>query len=192
LSDGRFGLVIADVSGKGMSAALLVCMLQGMFWATAASGFSPAEVARRVNIYVCDRSTSDKFATLFYGILEPAGRFCYVNAGHNPPMLVAADGTVRLLAAENLPIGMFPAAEYIESEVQFDPGATLVLYTDGVTEAMNSEQEMFGDERLQELLTPSATQNVEQLRDRLLRGVRGFVAGHPQSDDITVVVAKRN
>src|ERR1022692_677056 len=115
LSGGRLGIVIADVSGKGTAAALLASMLQGVFWATATAGNQPAEVASRVNHYVCERSTPDKYATLFYAIFDPSGRINYVNAGHNPPMLVKSDGQVLPLGSENLPIGMFAEAEYKES-----------------------------------------------------------------------------
>lgn len=190
LGDGRCGVVIADVSGKGMSAALLASMLQGVFWATAMAGRRPAEVARVVNSYVCDRSTPDKYATLFYGILDPAGRVTYVNAGHNPPMLVGAGG-IHPLCSENLPIGMFGNAEYTEATLDVACGDTLVMYTDGVTEASNCNDDMFGEDRLKEFLGPCCGSSVDQLRDSLLQAVKAFTAGEPQNDDITVVVARR-
>lgn len=191
LEGGACGVVVADVSGKGMSAALLASMLQGVFWATAVSGASPAEVAHRVNAYVCERTSCDKYATLFYGILEPQGVLRYVNAGHTTPMLVATDRQVHLLPSENLPIGMFNFARYTESSITMEPGSTLVLYTDGVTEAVNADEEMYGETQLKEALMMAAPQPVEQLRDHLLTAVRGFVAGHPQNDDITMVVIRR-
>ncbi len=191
IGNGRYGMVIADVSGKGMSAALLASMLQGVFWATASTGAPPAEVARRVNAFVCDRSTSDKYATLFYGIIEPDGALRYVNAGHCPPMLVTPDRQVRPLVAECLPIGMFNFAEFTENCVALEKGATLVFYTDGVTEAVNPEDEMFGDARLTETLLMVANLPPEQLRDALLQAVRAFASGYPQNDDITLVVLRR-
>ncbi len=191
LGEGRCGLVIADVSGKGMSAALLASMLQGVFWATATSGTPPAEVARRVNRYLCERSTNDKYATLFYGVLEGDGTLRYVNAGHNPPLLVLADRNIQALVSENLPIGMFDTAEYVERDVKLEPGTVAVFYTDGVTEAVNPEDEMFGEARLKEILVSGARQPIEQLRDGVLQAVRGFAASHPQNDDITVIVVRR-
>ncbi len=190
LGDGRCGVVIADVSGKGMSAALLASMLQGVFWATAMAGRRPAEVARVVNSYVCERSTPDKYATLFYGILDPAGQIIYVNAGHNPPMLVGP-GRIHPLGSENLPIGMFPQAQYTDTTLDFACGDTLVLYTDGVTEAANGGDEMFGEDRLKNFLGPCSGNSCEQLRDSLLQAVKVFAAGAPQNDDITVVIARR-
>jgi sigma-B regulation protein RsbU (phosphoserine phosphatase) len=190
LGDGRCGVVIADVSGKGMSAALLASMLQGVFWATAMAGRRPAEVARVVNSYVCERSTPDKYATLFYGILDPAGQITYVNAGHNPPMLIGTGG-IRPLGSENLPIGMFGNAEYTESVLDVACGDTLVMYTDGVTEASNCSDEMFGEDRLKDFLAPCRAHTVDQLRDSLLQAVKVFTAGEAQNDDITVVVARR-
>lgn len=191
LSEGCLGIVIADVSGKGTAAALLASMLQGVFWATATAGNPPAAVADRVNHYVCERSTPDKYATLFYAILHPSGRINYVNAGHNPPMLVKGNGTVEQLASENLPIGMFAEATYKESVIDMACGDTLVMYTDGVTEAANSEDEMFSEERLAAFLIPSNEQPLEHVRDHLLQAVKAFAGGEPQSDDITVVVARR-
>ncbi len=190
LADGCCGVVIADVSGKGITAALLASMLQGVFWATATSGRPPGETARRVNEYVCERSTPDKYATLFYAVLDPAGTLTYVNAGHNPPMLVRASGRVDPLVSENLPIGMFTEAGYTESRVDIGVGDTLVLYTDGVTEAVNTDDEMYGEERLSSFLAPCCGQELEQVRDRLLQAVKAFTLGQAQNDDITVVVAR--
>jgi sigma-B regulation protein RsbU (phosphoserine phosphatase) len=190
LGDGRCGVVIADVSGKGMSAALLASMLQGVFWATAMAGRRPAEVARVVNSYVCERSTPDKYATLFYGILDPAGRVTYVNAGHNPPMLIGLGG-IHPLGSENLPIGMFGNAEYTDTTLDVACGDSLVMYTDGVTEANNCAEDMFGEDRLKEFLSPCRSYSVDQLRDSLLQAVKAFAGGAAQNDDITVVVARR-
>lgn len=190
LGEGRMGVVIADVSGKGITAALLASMLQGVFFATANSGLPPDKVVTRVNAYVTERSTPDKYATLFYGLLEADGRLVYVNAGHNPPMVVRPGGAVQQLASDCLPIGMFPFAQYQQNEVHLEPGCTLVLYTDGVTEANNPEDEMFGEDRLTTVLSQTLGAP-EQVRDRVLAEVRTFAAGHPQNDDITVVVVRR-
>jgi sigma-B regulation protein RsbU (phosphoserine phosphatase) len=190
LGEGRLGVVIADVSGKGITAALLASMLQGVFYATANSGLSPASVVQKVNAYLTERSTPDKYATLFYGLLEPDGRLMYVNAGHNPPMLIRPGGGVHPLDSDCLPIGMFPFAQYQENQIVLEPGCTLVLYTDGVTEANNAEDEMFGEDRLTTVLSQTLG-TPEEVRDRVLVEVRNFASGHPQSDDITVVVVRR-
>ena len=144
-----------------------------------------------MNHYVCERSTPDKYATLFYAILCPTGQITYVNAGHNPPMLVKGDGQVLPLTSENLPIGMFAEATYKESTMDIACGDTLVMYTDGVTEAANTEDDMYGEERLAAFLVPSNGQEIDQVRDRLLQAVKTFAGGEPQNDDITVVVARR-
>ena len=191
VGEGRLGIVIADVSGKGITAALLASMLQGVFYATANTGLSPEKVTQRVNAYVCDRSTPDKYATLFYCLLEADGRLVFVNAGHNPPYLVQPNGDIQPLSSDCLPIGMFPFAQYKENTVTLEPGATLVMYTDGVTEAYNPADEMFGEERLCEVLSqPLGTP--EQVRDRVVFEVRNFAAGRAQNDDITVVVVRRD
>jgi serine phosphatase RsbU (regulator of sigma subunit) len=147
-------------------------------------------VATVVNSYVCERSTPDKYATLFYGILDPAGRVTYVNAGHNPPMLIGADG-IHELSSENLPIGMFGNAEYTETTLDIACGDSLVMYTDGVTEASDCNDDMFGEDRLKDFLAPCRGHSVDQLRDSLLQAVKAFTTGEAQSDDITVVVARR-
>jgi sigma-B regulation protein RsbU (phosphoserine phosphatase) len=127
---------------------------------------------------------------LFYGILDPTGQITYVNAGHNPPMLIQAGG-IHPLGSENLPIGMFATAEYTETVLDMACGDTLVMYTDGVTEASNCNDDMYGEDRLKDFLGPCRANTVDQLRDSLLQAVKVFAAGEAQSDDITVVVARR-
>ena len=143
LGGGRHGFFVGDISGKGVTAALLATLLQGVFFTTAAMDISLPGVFSRVNQYLCERSGEDRYATVFYGILDKMGRFEYVNAGHVPPLLKRKAGGLEGLGSANFPVGMFAEAEYQSARVQFEPGDFLVIYTDGVSEASNTRNELF-------------------------------------------------
>jgi sigma-B regulation protein RsbU (phosphoserine phosphatase) len=187
LPDGARGFVVADVAGKGMPAALLASMLMGSFCATASSALPIGELAKRVNNRVCDRTDESSYATLFYAIVQPNGAVEYFNAGHVPAFVRKQSGDLVALEAQNFPIGMFDFAEYTSGTTQLDPGDFLVMYSDGVTEAANPEQELFGDDRLRDVLKSFRGENAQQLLDSILVAVRAFTAGYAQADDITVV-----
>jgi serine phosphatase RsbU (regulator of sigma subunit) len=188
LAQGRYGLVVADVSGKGISAALLASMLQGVFSATAGMDISLEAIAARVNKYLCERSAEDRYATLFYGVLEPGGRMDYVNAGHPPALVRTSLGQVYPLASDNAPVGMFDFAEYRANRAFLQPGDLVVIYTDGISEAHNLQDEMFGEHGVREVLKKFSGDDVEELATSILTGVRQFVAGAPQADDMTLLV----
>lgn len=188
LGSRRYGVVVADVAGKGISAALLATMLQGVFCATAGMDIALDTIVERVNRYLCARSGEERYATLFYGVLDHAGRLDYINAGHVPPLIRSADGTVRSLSANNLPVGMFEAAEYQSDRVQLAPGDFLVVFTDGITEAANTAEELFGDERLRQTLERFPGGSLEDLSRAIREAVRTFTAGASQSDDFTLVI----
>ncbi|HEY7679984.1 MAG TPA: SpoIIE family protein phosphatase, partial [Terriglobia bacterium] len=152
LSGGRCGFVVADVSGKGIPAALLASMLQGVFSATAGMDISLSQLGLRINRYLCERTGDDRYATLFYGVLDPAGRLDYINAGHVSPLVRTTLGQVYTLASDNFPLGMFDFAEYHAGRAQLQPGDFLVIYTDGFSEAHNLREEMFGESGLRDLL----------------------------------------
>jgi sigma-B regulation protein RsbU (phosphoserine phosphatase) len=190
LGGGRFGFFVGDVSGKGISAALLATLLQGVFFTTAAMDIALPGVFSRVNLYLCERSGEDRYATVFYGVLDKMGRFEYVNAGHVPPLLRRKSGVLEGLGSANFPVGMFAEAEYQSSRIQLEPGDFLVIYTDGVSEAQNPQNEMFEEARLRRIMESFTGDTVEQLGDAIREGMRAFTEGAAQSDDVTILVVQ--
>jgi phosphoserine phosphatase RsbU/P len=188
LGGGRHGFFVGDVSGKGISAALLATLLQGVFFTTAAMDISLPGVFSRVNQYLCERSGEDRYATVFYGILDKMGRFEYVNAGHVPPLLKRKKGGLEGLGSANFPVGMFQEAEYQSSRIQVEPGDFLVVYTDGVSEACNTKNELFEEARLRQIIEDFNGTTGSQLSDAIREGMRAFCEGAAQSDDITILV----
>ncbi|MFY9753513.1 MAG: SpoIIE family protein phosphatase [Candidatus Acidiferrales bacterium] len=188
LSGGRHGFFVGDVSGKGISAALLATLLQGVFFTTAAMDIALAGIFSRVNQYLCERSGEDRYATVFYGILDKAGRFEYVNAGHVPPLLRRKSGALEGLGSANFPVGMFAEAEYQSARAQLEPGDFLVIYSDGVSEASNNRNELFEEARLRAIMESFAGRSVDDMATAIRDGMKAFTEGAPQSDDITLLV----
>jgi phosphoserine phosphatase RsbU/P len=187
LSGGRHGFFVGDVSGKGISAALLATLLQGIFFTTASTDMPLPSVFSRVNRYLCERSGDDRYATVFYGVLDESGHFEYVNAGHVPPLILRRSGAIEGLASGNLPVGMFDEAVYACASVDLQDGDFLVIYTDGVSEAANIHSELFEESRLRAVLERFTGQSVEEIAEAIREGVRAFTAGAPQSDDVTIL-----
>ncbi len=188
LSGGRYGMVVADISGKGIPAALLASMLQGVFSATAGMDIPQNMVASRVNKYLQERSSDDRYATLFYGVLEPEGNFEYINAGHVPAMVLTAGGQVYTLGSDNFPLGMFDFADYHSAQAKLQPGDFLVIYSDGISEARNLRDDLFGENGLRDLLMRFQGNSLDDLTKAILSGVREFTGGAPQSDDMTLLM----
>lgn len=234
---GQTGVVIADVSGKGIPAALLMANLQAALQGQAIHPGNVAAITGRVNDLLSRSSDVHMYATFFYGVLDrKSGRFTYCNAGHNPPIVQRANGSQEFLEVGGIVVGMMTGIAYEEDTIKIGPGDTIVMYTDGVSEAVGPDEEaipdgavlpdgeavtgpedkgvepvpavaveidedededeepeenMFGEERLYEILTRTIGQDVIQIRDTILREVTEFGAGMPQSDDITVVVLRR-
>jgi phosphoserine phosphatase RsbU/P len=188
LGNGRHGFFVGDVSGKGISAALLATLLQGVFFTTAAMDIELPSIFSRVNQYLCERSGEDRYATVFYGVLDMSGKFEYVNAGHVPPLLRRGSGELEGLGSANFPVGMFVEAEYQSTQVAFNKGDFLVIYTDGVSEACNPRSELFEEARLRKIVEAYTGDSVEALGDAIREGMRQFTEGAPQSDDITILV----
>ena len=188
LSPDHWGAVLADVSGKGVSAALLTSLIQGAFFATADLDASLADIVARINNYICERSRSAKFATVFYCLLQKDGLMRWVSAGHCPTIIARASGEVECLNATSFPIGLFPNAEFPQEEARLTPGDKIVLYSDGVSEAEDFSEEQFGEDRLKEVVA----RNVQATPRELFRAVRDdinvFTAGAPQRDDLTLLV----
>jgi len=189
LPSGGLAIVIGDVSGKGAPAALLAAMLQGMLAVEAQGESHPAAVMLRLNRALLARGLGEQFATLVYAVLSPDGRFTYCNAGHNAPILFAGDGTVRLTTG-GLVAGGLPEATYEEESIQLQNGDTVVMFTDGVTEARNSESEEFGDARLLARLNVSRKESPPAIVKNVLEAVHEFCGNAQPADDITVAVIR--
>lgn len=187
LGNERHGFFVGDVSGKGISAALLATLLQGVFFTTASMDITLPGVFARVNEYLCERIGEDRYATVFYGILDKMGRFDYANAGHVPPLVRRCSGALEALSSVNFPVGMFPDAEYQSARVDLGPGDFVVIYTDGVSEAINPGGDMFEEVRLRRILEEFKGQRAQDLCDAIREGMKGFTQGAPQSDDITIL-----
>ena len=190
LPDGKFGPMIADVSGKGVSAAVLCSMVQGLLFAEAMKHPLPSDCLNSVNSYLVQRTGGNKFVTLFYGTLAPDGEFQYVNGGHNPPYLVHFDGQVEELFSGGLILGAFPFATYERVMIKLKNMDLLCLFTDGVTEARNSNGDLLGEEALKELLVKYRHEPVEEIVDRIFRRIADYSAGCPQTDDISVLILR--
>jgi sigma-B regulation protein RsbU (phosphoserine phosphatase) len=190
LTGDRCGFFVGDVSGKGISAALLATLLQGTFYTTAMLDVTPGETATRVNAYLCKRSSEERYATLFYSVLSPDGHLEYVNAGHVSPMVRRASGEVEELPASGVPVGMFEGTEYTPSSARLRAGDFMVIFTDGVSEAVSQKGDMFGEERLRELLRNFSGENVQDLVAAINEELRVFTIGANQADDITLIVVQ--
>jgi sigma-B regulation protein RsbU (phosphoserine phosphatase) len=190
LGDGRIGLGIADVTGKGMPAALLMSNLQAAVKAFAAPERAPREVCQRLNRIMGAHLGPGRFITLVYAVLDASRRvLTYTNAGHNPPLLLRHDGTCEPLSTGGLLLGVVPEATYEEAEVRLGPGDRLLLFTDGVTEAMNPDGELFGEDRVLEVMRRCAGHGAAELQRELLAAVTIFCGGEFQDDATIVVVA---
>ena len=187
MQDGARVAVVADVSGKGVSSALLAALLQGAFLLASESPMPIDEMMRRVNHFLNERTCGEKYATVFYGRFQPDGRLSWVNAGHCPPILLR-DGALSVLSASGLPVGLLEVAEFEEQRFALRPGDKLVIYTDGVNEAQNARGEFFGLPRLRSVILEHALGSCREIHDAIWRAVGTFVAGAVQTDDITLVV----
>jgi serine phosphatase RsbU (regulator of sigma subunit) len=192
LGQGRVALVLADVSGKGVHAALLVANLQAHLRSlsqTARDAAGLVETLRQVNRVLWKSTAAEHYATLFVGVYDDATRrLTYVNCGHNPPMLLRADGSVDRLPSTATVIGMFETWECEACEIELGPGDLLAISSDGVTEAMLGEEE-FGESRFLDVLRQTRRLPLEQVVTAVFTAVQQFSAGN-QSDDLTLVVAR--
>jgi serine phosphatase RsbU (regulator of sigma subunit) len=190
---GRLGLVIADVVGKGVSAALFMALSRTMIRTAALSNRSPAEALTHANRLIRNDSHSDLFVTTFYAIVDTdTGTVAYANAGHNRPLwLHTSTGQIQELAAEGIVLGIFDEIELEERHVQTAPDDILLLYTDGITEAMNSTRQQFGADRLASVLAAQAGSTAEGLVEAVVRAVREFAGSNLYADDLTLLVLKR-
>ncbi len=192
LDDGRLSVVMADVSGKGVPAAFFMAIARTVMRAAAGRHPDPGPCLQEVNDAICEQNPQDLFVTLFYGILDPdSGKFVYANAGHNPPFVVKRPGDVLPLPMTGgMAVGVMPGMPYDEDAVTLAPGDTMFLYTDGITEAMNVDQEEFTEARLEAVLAEGRDLPVDSVLENVTSAVVKFVGEAEQSDDITCVVLR--
>jgi len=188
--DGRTGVVIGDVAGKGIPAALLMSTMQGIFYAQAFSCSGVAQTVEQVNRYLVKRSMENSYLTAFYGVVSPDGTLHYTNAGHNPPILVRRDGRVERLSEGGLLLGLFEHSQYQCTTTQLNEGDVLVLFSDGLTEASNEQGQDFGEQQLVDLILRLRETSARELLDRVMDEIRSFSHRTNQHDDLTLMAVK--
>ncbi|MGH2593109.1 MAG: PP2C family protein-serine/threonine phosphatase [Anaerolineae bacterium] len=193
LGEQQLGLVIADVSDKGMPAALFMALTRSIVRASMAGASSPADGIVRANRLICADAMNGMFVTLFYAQLNPAtGELMYVNAGHNPPLLYRADrDELMKLTRTGMALGLFETAEFEQRTVRLNAGDFVVLYTDGVTEALDAQGQEFGEERLRRVILDSRRASAQDIITALQRATGQFAGATAPFDDSTLVIAKR-
>jgi serine phosphatase RsbU (regulator of sigma subunit) len=185
--DGAFAFALGDVAGKGPPAALLAAAAQSHFVAQATNGGDPAQTVARINLALLRRVIEARFATMFHGVLTPAGQLSYCNAGHEPPVVVTEEGVTSLETGGPI-LGLFSDATYASGAIQLRPHNLVVICSDGVTEAVNVSGEEFGRMRLLDVIRQNRGKDVEPMLERVLEALRTFSHGAAQADDITVLV----
>lgn len=188
----RLGVLVADVSGKGLAAALIMVTFRAYIHATVINELAMRVVMARVNRLVHEATNGDRFITTFYGLIDAENkRLMYINAGHNPPLLLRADGSSQLLSHGGLPLGAFDDSRYSESVVEFRAGDVLVLYTDGVVEARDARDELFGLERLEQVVRAYESERAYTIVQAVTGAVHDFAFDlDGPEDDLTVMVIK--
>ena len=194
LENGCIGLAIGDVSDKGVPAALFMMSSRTLLKGAAIGDPAPAKVLSEVNQLLEQDNEAVLFVTMFYAVFDPAsGELVYANGGHNPPLIVHADGRSTLLPlTDGIALGVMPNLDYEQSTVALSPGDSLVLYTDGVTEAMNSDDEEFGLERLRQVFTAARSNDARADNQAVFAAVQAFAGERPQFDDITCLTLRHS
>lgn len=188
LPNGSYAFIIADVAGKGVSAAILGSIVQGFLFAEMQQISSLKECIEKANRYLVHRTDAARFVTLFSAVLDPDGGLTFVNAGHNPPLLIRSDGHVEELAAAGVVLGVLEAARYEEKKIRLHPQDLVCLFTDGVTEAPDSNGQLFGEDRLKKLLKTNFTQPLREVVEEIIDSVAEHSSDAPRSDDVTLLV----
>jgi sigma-B regulation protein RsbU (phosphoserine phosphatase) len=189
----RLGIVIADVSGKGISASLLMASLRAALLAEIRPDYDIGRMAARMSDFVHKSSGPTSFVTFFFGEIDRrTADVRYVNAGHNPPFILGLDGGRRDLESTGFPLGMFLGAVYEARTARLAPGELAVLFTDGIPEAQNEQGKEYGDGRLAALVRESRALSAADICRKVLGDVQGFASGTEPCDDITLVVVKRS
>ena len=189
---GRLCFVVGDVSGKGIAAGIFMAVTRTLIRATAIPGRAPLEILTRVNAQLAKENQANLFVTMILGIADTqSGKIVYGQGGHNPPVLLSAAGKPVYEPPGGMPLGVFEDAKFGERELSLKPGETLLVYTDGVTEAMNGARDLFGEDRLLEAVRDGASLSAEKLTERVVEKVEDFVREADRSDDITLLAIKR-
>jgi serine phosphatase RsbU (regulator of sigma subunit) len=190
VTESCWAAVVADVSGKGVSSALLASLLQGAFLTATDSSELMVKKIIGLNRFLQERTEGGKYATIFYSLLDRGGRLRYINAGQCAPIVLSTDGRYEYLESTAMPVGILEGAEFTVEERQLAPGDRVVIYTDGVTEAENPRGEFYGRKQLRELVVARAADSCAMLHDAILRAVKVFTDSAMQADDITLVVVE--
>jgi phosphoserine phosphatase RsbU/P len=189
MSDDRTAFLIADVSGKGLGAALLTTMLQGAL-SGMTMGADPARVFNHINNFLCEHSEVGRYATMFFGVLGRDGDLQYINAGHPSPLLLRREDLAEPFTEGSFPVGLVPGTDYKAACVKLEPGDTLVLFSDGVTEAADPDEQLFGVPRLREAIAGRLDAPLDQLQKAVFDSVENFTRGASQADDITLLLVR--
>ena len=185
-------MIVADVSGKGIGASLLTGYVDALVNAYLGENMEPAEIFNKVSPQMNVKTPVESFATAFLGILSvDTGALRYASAGHDPTIVVRSDGETELLMPTGMPLGLMPEATYTVSEATLEPGDSIVLYTDGITEAANPQEEEFGRERIEEVCRENPQEPPKVLAALIAAAVDAFVDGVPYHDDRTLVIVRR-
>lgn len=191
IHDDQIGIVIADVAGKGVPAALLMAFLRASLRAATHIGYAPQISMSKVNYLLWESIERNQFVTAFYGILDSTNRtLAYANAGHNPPLLLKADGSANFLMQGSVPLGMFRDTRYYEYYMTIEPGDLLVLYTDGVTESVNPHEVEFGRERLLASVRAARNLTAREMISTIKKDISDWTDGRGANDDVTMFVIK--
>ncbi len=192
LPPGRVGVVLGDVAGKGLGAALLSAKLQASLRVVGPESPSLDELGARMNAILGQDGLDNRFATLFYAeISDDSGHVRYLNAGHNPPFILRNNGSVDELPASSFPLGMLPSARYREGLLELDPGEMMLIYSDGLPEAVDAEGTEFGNRRIRALLTDLKQEEIETAGRMILEDVRAFLGTERPQDDLSIILLRR-
>jgi len=189
LDEKRTAFLLADVSGKGLGAALLTTMLQGAL-SGMTLGTDPARTFNHVNRFLCDHAEVGRYATMFFAILEEGGKLEFINAGHPSPILLRQGRAEEAFTEGSFPVGLVPEAEFTTSSIQLETDDTLVLFSDGVTEAMDPEEQLYGVGRLKDVLEGKHELPLDEIQKVVLESVENFARGARQADDVTMLVVR--
>jgi phosphoserine phosphatase RsbU/P len=189
MADGRTAFLIADVSGKGLGAALLTTMLQGAL-SGLMLGADPAPMFVHLNNFLCEHAEVGRYATVFFGILHNDGTLEYINAGHPSPLLLREGDATEPFTEGSCPVGLLPEIDYHVARVNLQPNDTLILFSDGITEAVDLQEEMYGIDRLRALFAGQANPGLDYLQQTALASLREFTRGASQADDITLLLVR--
>jgi len=190
IHDRCWSVVIADVSGKGVSSGLLASFLQGAFQLGSETPAQIQAMLQRVNAFLYERTGGEKYATLFYGALNLDGNLCWTNAGHCAPIVLQRNGAMQTLSTTGMPVGILDQGSFEVKMTRLQPGDKIVLFSDGLTEAQNPGGQFFDMERIRSVLRSCADLNCELLHNSLKKAVTNFISGAPQRDDMTLVVVE--